>query len=167
MLQATDSIVHFAVRGGKPFAVVPCCVFPRLFRHRRMPCAAEAREVEESGSAEGAMEGMHRELNHSSSGSLPSSANKHHRTGAHSIHPHLPLTSRQFEVGGPLPRSPTDSWLRDGSSMDQAPEHTDGEGEAVVTHEQLVTYLQHIGGPYACTARLPFDGMNTVVYRLP
>ena len=27
--QATDSIVDFAMHFGKPFAVVPCCVFPR------------------------------------------------------------------------------------------------------------------------------------------
>ena len=27
--QATDSIVDFALQFGKPFAVVPCCVFPR------------------------------------------------------------------------------------------------------------------------------------------
>ena len=25
----TDAIVDFAVHAGKPFAVVPCCVFPR------------------------------------------------------------------------------------------------------------------------------------------
>ena len=28
-MQATDSVADFAVRTGKPFAVVPCCVFPR------------------------------------------------------------------------------------------------------------------------------------------
>ena len=35
-VQATDSIVEFAVMHDKPFAVVPCCVFPRLFKHRRL-----------------------------------------------------------------------------------------------------------------------------------
>lgn len=24
------------MKHGKPFAVVPCCVFPRLFKHRRL-----------------------------------------------------------------------------------------------------------------------------------
>lgn len=33
--QATDAIVDFAVKYNKPFAVVPCCVFPQLFHHRR------------------------------------------------------------------------------------------------------------------------------------
>lgn len=33
--QATDAIVDAAVRFGKPFAVVPCCVFPSLFPQRR------------------------------------------------------------------------------------------------------------------------------------
>ena len=35
-MQATDAIVEFAVLHKKPFAVVPCCVFPRLFPQRRI-----------------------------------------------------------------------------------------------------------------------------------
>lgn len=38
--QATDSIVEVAIEFGKPFAVVPCCVFPKLFPHRRIVCDA-------------------------------------------------------------------------------------------------------------------------------
>src|SRR5688500_3796078 len=34
--QATELIVDFALKHGKPFAVVPCCVFPALFPHRRL-----------------------------------------------------------------------------------------------------------------------------------
>lgn len=34
--QATDSIVNFAMQFGKPFAVVPCCVFPRYIHC--IPC---------------------------------------------------------------------------------------------------------------------------------
>jgi hypothetical protein len=33
--QATEAIVDFALEYKKPFAVVPCCVFPDLFKHRR------------------------------------------------------------------------------------------------------------------------------------
>ena len=33
--QATDAIVDTALRLHKPFAVVPCCVFPKLFPERR------------------------------------------------------------------------------------------------------------------------------------
>ena len=33
--EATEAIVDFALKWGKPFAVLPCCVFPRLFPHRR------------------------------------------------------------------------------------------------------------------------------------
>lgn len=33
--QATEAIVDFALEYNKPFAVVPCCVFPDLFNHRR------------------------------------------------------------------------------------------------------------------------------------
>lgn len=35
--QATDPILEFALETGCPFAIVPCCVFPRLFSHRRLP----------------------------------------------------------------------------------------------------------------------------------
>lgn len=34
--QATDGIVDFAMQCGKPFAVVPCCVFPRQFQDRQL-----------------------------------------------------------------------------------------------------------------------------------
>ena len=40
--QATDSIVEVALEFGKPFAVVPCCVFPKLFPHRRIVCDSSA-----------------------------------------------------------------------------------------------------------------------------
>jgi hypothetical protein len=35
--EATDAIVDTAVRLRIPFVIVPCCVFTRLFPHRRMP----------------------------------------------------------------------------------------------------------------------------------
>jgi hypothetical protein len=35
--QATEPIVDFALARDKPFAVVPCCVFPKLFPERRLP----------------------------------------------------------------------------------------------------------------------------------
>jgi hypothetical protein len=34
--EATDSVVDAAVSSRKPFCVVPCCVFSRLFPHRRV-----------------------------------------------------------------------------------------------------------------------------------
>lgn len=34
--EATELIVDAALKYGLPFAVVPCCVFPRLFPHRRL-----------------------------------------------------------------------------------------------------------------------------------
>ena len=34
--EATDAIVDTAIAGRVPFAVVPCCVFSRLFPHRRL-----------------------------------------------------------------------------------------------------------------------------------
>jgi hypothetical protein len=42
--QATEAIVDAALALGKPFAVVPCCVFPELFPDRRRRDGAEVRE---------------------------------------------------------------------------------------------------------------------------
>ena len=39
--QATDAIVDFALERGKPFAVVPCCVYSREFPSRRRPASPE------------------------------------------------------------------------------------------------------------------------------
>jgi hypothetical protein len=35
--EATEAIVDGALRHGRSFAVVPCCVFSKLFPLRRMP----------------------------------------------------------------------------------------------------------------------------------
>jgi hypothetical protein len=45
--QATEPIVDAALRAGKPFAVVPCCVFARLFSARRGPGGAPVRTYAE------------------------------------------------------------------------------------------------------------------------
>ncbi len=37
--QATEPILEYAVAANKPFALVPCCVFPRLFPERRIHVA--------------------------------------------------------------------------------------------------------------------------------
>lgn len=36
VLQVTEAVVDVALRAGVPFAVVPCCVFPKLFPDRRI-----------------------------------------------------------------------------------------------------------------------------------
>ena len=38
---ATEAIVEIALQFRKPFIVVPCCVFPNLFRHRLVPMIDE------------------------------------------------------------------------------------------------------------------------------
>ncbi len=171
MVQATDSIVDYAVRTGKPFAVVPCCVFPRLFRHRRMPQFAvqTASQAENQDFAVQTVEDMHCKPEERSNSSLPSyGTDQQHETPEHSASPqHFP-TSGLIEMGRPLPERQKLGECTDRSTVDQPLQQVDagGGGGGVVTHEQLIIYLQHKGGLKACTARLPFDGMNTVVYRL-
>ena len=48
--QATESIMAFAKAHGKPFAIVPCCVFPALFPDRRVP--ADEEDAEEDAETE-------------------------------------------------------------------------------------------------------------------
>ena len=43
--QATGAIVEFAVKHRKPFIVVPCCVFSRLFPNRFVP-ASDSRDMD-------------------------------------------------------------------------------------------------------------------------
>ena len=38
--EATEAIVDAGLKYGKPFAVLPCCVFPQLFPERRIQRAA-------------------------------------------------------------------------------------------------------------------------------
>ena len=53
----------------------------------------------------------------------------------------------------------------DGKVQGQAAKQ-EASGKAVVSHEQLLAYLQHKGGARARVSNVPFEGMNKVVYRL-
>ena len=45
--EATEDIVDFALKYNKSFAVVPCCVFPSMFPHRKLSCGRPVRSVDE------------------------------------------------------------------------------------------------------------------------
>lgn len=45
--EATEEIVNIALELGKPFAVVPCCVFPHLFHERRNQKGGKVTSYEE------------------------------------------------------------------------------------------------------------------------
>ena len=45
--QATEAIVDFALRENKPFAIVPCCVFPRMFQNRRLEDGTHVKKFEQ------------------------------------------------------------------------------------------------------------------------
>lgn len=45
--QATEHIVELAIRANKPFAVLPCCVFPSLFPQRRLADGEPVRKYEQ------------------------------------------------------------------------------------------------------------------------
>ncbi len=50
--QATEAIADFAIAHRKPFAIVPCCVFPQLHPERVDPGEEEGEGEEEGGSSE-------------------------------------------------------------------------------------------------------------------
>ena len=56
--QATESLVDFALRHGKPFAVVPCCVHSKDARFAARTVAAVAPEREGVGEGSGGVEGV-------------------------------------------------------------------------------------------------------------
>ncbi|KAF8948863.1 hypothetical protein BGZ47_002023 [Haplosporangium gracile] len=49
--QATEPIVRAALKAGKPFAIIPCCVFGRDNPHRRLPKNLETKEIGSSSSS--------------------------------------------------------------------------------------------------------------------
>jgi hypothetical protein len=45
--QPTEDIVDAALQLNKPFAIVPCCVFPRLFPQRTLPNGSPVQSYEQ------------------------------------------------------------------------------------------------------------------------
>ena len=45
--QATEAIVDFGIASGKPYAVVPCCVFPEMFQERVLPSGHRVRTYDQ------------------------------------------------------------------------------------------------------------------------
>jgi len=45
--QPTGDIVDMALALDKPFAVIPCCVFPKIFDQRTLPCGTPVRRYEQ------------------------------------------------------------------------------------------------------------------------
>lgn len=130
------------MRHYKPFAVVPCCVFPRLFPHRRMPRQGA---VASQGSVD--LIDYSRSLGQTQPTALCESKTKK-PNNAHE----MLVSSRTIS-----------------QSNDRAQEHAaeqEASGEAVVSHKQLMAYLQHKGGASARVSNVPFEGMSKVVYRL-
>lgn len=159
------------MKTGKPFAVVPCCVFPRLFRHRRLSAddheaMLSIRAEDDSLSTQSAGD-SHQKLKQNRNTSLPTQTLGH----LHDKPEHFdPSVSPSEEPESDTPwlgsHAMSQSHLLEDKQQDLEAK-TGMAGEAVVTHEQLLIYLQRKGGPTACTTRIPFQGMNAVVYRLP
>ncbi|KAF9374835.1 hypothetical protein CPB97_011866 [Podila verticillata] len=55
--QATEPIVRAALKAGKPFAIIPCCVFGRDNPHRRLPVVRTELSGESEAHGDGEMDG--------------------------------------------------------------------------------------------------------------
>ncbi len=137
--QATDGILRFALHRGKPFAIIPCCVFPSLFPERRvLPGQLPGGFPGQAGTSGAAGQvGMPREAK-------------------------VPAAVPAAETG---PEAAAAVTLGAAAAPGAG---ADGEGrqagEPVATYQQLVQYLVQQGGRGTQLASLPFVGANFVVY---
>ena len=44
--QATEPLIDFCLKTQRSFAVVPCCVFDKLFPHRRVPISSDRKSAD-------------------------------------------------------------------------------------------------------------------------
>jgi len=142
--QATESIVDFALHFNKPFAVIPCCVFPRLFPNRFVVKRTVVSSQDPSSSLAPppppATPPLHTQLKFSEP-STPSFL-----VSPSSSQLSTTLASESVRVSEKLQETSSQPHL-----------------EQVVVHEQLVRYLADKGE--AEVIFLPFEGSNQVVFR--
>eukprot|EP00884_Botryococcus_braunii_P010341 jgi/Botrbrau1/19308/Bobra.0073s0047.1 len=147
--QATDPILEFALAFGKPFAIIPCCVFARQFPHRRLRIPPLQSGVPPPDSVPASLPSA-----------LPSTPTE---TGVQVEVRPSGTGQAQMPSGGASNTWGTD---RDYASNVLKIELADGE-TAVESHAQLVVYLRERGGSEARIHYLPFEGLNQVVFRPP
>ena len=144
--QATESILEFALHFDKPFVIVPCCVFPTLFPHRRIRAEANAVSEEAETSPVVVVKGQ---------------------GGADDVAT-LEVSRRALELAIPSITSGYggDRVSESASAAAAADTAAADMGVPVTSYKDLVSYLVERGGPGAHVAHLPLLGANTVVYRL-
>ena len=135
--QATNTILRFALEHRKPLAIVPCCVLPSLFSHRRLHSSDQANQ---------------------SSSILSPSTDFVSVAGAS-----LPL-SRTVQVTLQMLSTALNRHVS-GADTGAGAGALGTQGQPVQTYMQLVQYLVQQGGKGTCVASLPFVGANQVVFR--
>ncbi|KAG2442019.1 hypothetical protein HYH02_009811 [Chlamydomonas schloesseri] len=127
--QATDSILDFALECGKPFAIVPCCVFPRLFPHRRLrqPLSAVS-ATRQGGGANAPQAGR------------PGGGAGRGAPEAQGIGPGA--SGASSAAAEPSNASPPPLELRRGANGEQAEEEWAEEEVPVESYTQLIAYLR-------------------------
>lgn len=137
---------------ARPFAIVPCCVFPRLFAHRRLRVPAQGPAAPQVQGAPGAAAG----------------AGPHEtRQGDDGMWeaPEGLMAVRGLAGPAALGVVGTGTGGLAAGGAQQGQEGGAFELLPVTTYPQLVQYLLQEGGPQAQSAHLRFEGANTVVFR--
>ncbi|GJJ69665.1 hypothetical protein EMPS_02013 [Entomortierella parvispora] len=86
--QATEPIVRAALKAGKPFAIIPCCVFSRENTHRVLPNTKTDKSIEPEGSTNGT---------ETATDTRPVSSYDDFVTWLASLHPEIETTWLNFE----------------------------------------------------------------------
>ncbi|KAG0291071.1 hypothetical protein BGZ96_005537 [Linnemannia gamsii] len=98
--QATEPIVRAALKAGKPFAIIPCCVFSRDNLHRRLPKDLETEDIiisnSSSSSANGGINQAESEEEADSS-TRPVTSYADFVTWLETLHPGIKTTWLNFE----------------------------------------------------------------------
>ncbi|KAG1678732.1 hypothetical protein FOA52_012771 [Chlamydomonas sp. UWO 241] len=176
--QATEPLLQFALECRKPFALVPCCVFPSLFAHRRLKQAEDG---------QGALSGTPAGASDLPQTTTALDADASARGGA----PAAAAPSSTPASASDLPRATTDpdADASEAAPAAAAPSSTPASAPAgtstsvpgagacvgagvsgggsvpVSTYQQLVAYLLQQGRPLgARLGTLGFAGANYVVY---
>lgn len=96
--QATEPIVRAALKAGKPFAIIPCCVFGRDNPHRRLPKNLETEDIASSSSSS-INEGVSREEDEEDEdpSTRPVTSYADFVTWLETLHPDIKTTWLNFE----------------------------------------------------------------------
>lgn len=149
-LQATEPIVDFAIANDKPFAVVPCCVFPRCVTFIWFGIHTDICVIVQEWVCKVLLHWSY--VSHTCAFTIIAS-----------IHTHPTLTLIGWDSYMQTHFDGWARWTHCGVIVRRLYAERHHRGEPVISHAQFVAYLQ-AKTTNAKMIRLPFEGQNHVVF---